>query len=294
MTGEGTLLPYIVRYIQQRKSTGEIQASTASNQWAALMVLSVAHGQRPPGQLGGGTLIRWRQARAHLKPSTQCTQWSMVSCFCGWLVDQGVLKVNPCAAVKAPSRPRSVPRALEEADVAAILEVAPDARGRAIVWLMVGMGLRCVEVHRLNVEDWARRDNLMRVVGKGLHEREVPVPVEARFALGAYLLEHPATSGPFIRSYTHPRAIRPGTLSHYLSDWMSLAGVKVGPYDGRSAHALRHTAASDVLDNCNDLRVVQAMLGHLHLASSSVYLRRAGMRKMLEAMEGRSYRAALA
>lgn len=289
MAGEETLVPYVCRYIHRQRSTGEIQADTANNKWAPLMALCRAHGRRPLDQFGSGTIIRWLQTRAHLKPSTRCSQWSVVRCFSQWLVEEGLVRTNPCAAIKAPQRPRSVPRALEEADVAALLQVAPDARGRAIVWLMVGMGLRCVEVHRLHVEDWAQRDNLMRVIGKGRHEREVAVPTEARFALAAYLLEHPATSGPFVRSYTHSRAIRPGTLSHYLSDWMRLAGVKLTSYDGRSAHALRHTAASDVLDHCGDLRVVQQMLGHQHLSSTSVYLRRVGARRMLEAMEGRKY-----
>lgn len=287
----GTLLPHICRYLRQRRSTNDIEASTASNYWSALTALDAAHGQRALDQLGRGTLTRWRQLNAGLKPSTLASRWSMVSCFCAWLVAEGHLRTNPCLAMKAPRRPRTVPRALEESDIAAIIARVPDARGRAIVWLMVGMGLRCVEVSRLNVEDWQRKARLMRVVGKARHEREVAVPAEAGRALDAYLREHPATVGPLIRSYTDHRHLRPGTLSHYLSAWMLAAGVKHTPYDGVSAHALRHTAASDVLDNCGDLRVVSEMLGHLHLSSTSVYLRRAGLRKMLDAMEGRAYSA---
>lgn len=56
-----------------------------------------------------------------------------------------------------------------------------------------------------------------------------------------------------------------------------------------SAHALRHTAASDVLDRSNDLRIVQEMLGHRNLATTSIYLRRASLTQMREAMEGRTY-----
>jgi site-specific recombinase XerD len=56
-----------------------------------------------------------------------------------------------------------------------------------------------------------------------------------------------------------------------------------------SAHALRHTAASDVLDRCKDLRIVQQMLGHQHLATTAIYLRRASLVDMRTAMEGRRY-----
>lgn len=53
------------------------------------------------------------------------------------------------------------------------------------------------------------------------------------------------------------------------------------------AHALRHTAASDVLDACRDIRVVQQMLGHQSMATTQIYLRRADLGRMREAMEGR-------
>jgi site-specific recombinase XerD len=56
---------------------------------------------------------------------------------------------------------------------------------------------------------------------------------------------------------------------------------------------LRHTAASDVLEQCDDLCVVLQTLGHQNLATTAVYLRRARIDAMREAMEGRSYREAV-
>ena len=73
---------------------------------------------------------------------------------------------------------------------------------------------------------------------------------------------------------------------------MSTAGIKRGAGDGVSAHALRHTAASDVLDRCHDVRTVQAMLGHVSIATTQIYLRRADLSRMREAMAGRDYRPA--
>jgi site-specific recombinase XerD len=70
------------------------------------------------------------------------------------------------------------------------------------------------------------------------------------------------------------------------------AGVKHAPYDGVSGHALRHTAASDVLDGGASLPCVQEMLGHVALSSTSIYLRRATVTQMRQAMEGRSYEEA--
>ena len=73
---------------------------------------------------------------------------------------------------------------------------------------------------------------------------------------------------------------------------MAAAGLKNRPRDGVSAHALRHTAASDVMDRCHELRTVQAMLGHASIAATEIYLRRANLGQLREAMEGRDYRRA--
>jgi len=154
---------------------------------------------------------------------------------------------------------------------------------------MVGMGLRCCEVERLEMGQWDRRAQVMVVRGKGSHERALPVPVEVSAALAAYLAEHPAGSGPLVRSYRRPTALAADTLSGMVSEWFRAAQVKRSARDGVSAHALRATAASDVLDVCGDLRVVQEMLGHQNLATTSIYLRRAGLPQMREAMSGRTY-----
>jgi integrase len=83
--------------------------------------------------------------------------------------------------------------------------------------------------------------------------------------------------------------LAPDTISGMVSEWMRAAGVKSWARDGVSAHALRHTCASDVLEHSKDLRAVQDMLGHRHLQTTSVYLRRANLDRLREAMGGRRY-----
>lgn len=294
-TGEellGTLQRHAAAYVTGRHRRGEIVTSTAVQHRSVLLHLSYIHGDRPVERFGPGTIRRWQESVAHLKPSTRATAWSVIVGFSRWLVDEGITTKDPCAGVKAPRRPRAEPRALESGSVGRLLDVAPDARARAIIWLEVGMGLRRIEVHRLQVEDWLRRDQLMRLTGKGSHERTVPVVTGAAHALDAYLAECPATVGPMIRSTTNPaNPLSLSALSHYMATWMYDAGIKNAPRDGVNGHALRHTAASDVLDECGDLRVVQEMLGHRSLATSSIYLRRADIGRMRKAMEGRDYRA---
>ncbi|MEN3271458.1 MAG: integrase/recombinase XerC [Actinomycetota bacterium] len=286
-----SLTPLVLRYLRGRMRRGELSSATARNHWSTLRALADAHGGRSVKAVNTGTIERWMEGRAGLRPATKRTQWSYATRFLDWLVRERLLRVNPMRSLTPPRRPRVVPRAIDQDAIAALLDVVPDARGAAIVWLMVGLGLRCIEVSRLNVEDWSRRDRMLLVTGKGGHQRELPMTREVAAVLNRYLAEHPASSGPLIRGYVEPdRSLRPGTLSHYLAAWMYVAGVKKAPHDGNSGHALRHTCASDVLDECGDLRVVQELLGHQHLSSTSVYLRRAGMAAMREAMEGRTYK----
>ncbi len=277
-------------YLAQRLALHELTPLTARNHRSALSTFSRSCGRRPVERLSPRDVERWLATRHHLAPATRRSQFSYIRSFCSWLVKRRYVRTDPTADVKAPRLPRSVPRALPRDDIGRLLAACPDERGRAIVWLMVGMGLRCVEVARLEVGDWDRAVGVMVVEGKGRHQRALPVPLDVEAAVGAYLHRHPATAGPLIRSYrVPPEALHADTISGMVSEWMALAGIKRLPRDGVSAHALRHTAASDVLEHCHDLRVVQAMLGHQHLSSTSVYLRRAAIGQMREAMDGRTY-----
>ena len=290
VTQMGGLAHLAHQYVTRRVRTGDVSKITAEGYRSTLAVLVAIHGHRPVAHLGTATIERWLEQRARLKPSTRATQWSQIKQFLDWLVDRGELSVNPCRQMRPPRRPRTEPRTIDTGDVAALLAVAPDARARAIIHLEVSMGARRVEVHRLRVEDWLRRDRLMRLVGKGGHERVVPVPPRASAAFAAYLDEHPATVGPFFRSYQRPHMpLAPSTIGHMMSDLMYEAGIKHAPHDGVSGHALRRTCASEVLDACGDLRVVQQLLGHAHLSSTSVYLRRANLVQLREAMECQSW-----
>jgi len=173
---------------------------------------------------------------------------------------------------------------MEQTSVAQILDACRDHVDTVAVWLMVGCGLRRGEVARATWADYDATAHVLLVHGKGGHERLVPVPAPVRRALEQVPGWH---SGPILAHDGRPYL--PASIGSRVVAVMKRADVKVAPRDGVSGHALRHTAASDVLDQCGDLRVVQEMLGHAQLSSTSIYLRRAGIPRMAEAMEGRDY-----
>lgn len=165
-----------------------------------------------------------------------------------WLVRHGFVAVDPTTDVAAVRLPRYLPRAVSPSAVAELLAICPDTRAQVIVLLMVQQTLRCVEVATLQIADidFARCE--MRVVGKDGHERTLPLLDELWTMLERYLDERSLTSGPLIRSYRRPQdGLRADTISGMVADLMSAAGIEHRARDGISAHALRHSAATDML-----------------------------------------------
>lgn len=283
-----TLWPYAVRYLAGRVDRGELGEGSRQTMRIRLDGLTESFGMRPIDQFGAAAIDRWLASIRHLSPRTRRSYVSTVRGFCRWLREGRVIGRDLAALLPSVRVPRSVPRALPGGDMRQLLEVLPDDRARAIVMLMVGLGLRCCEVASVEVGDYDPHDATIRIVGKGGHERLLPVPVEVGGALDRYAVW---SSGPLIRSKVDPSCgVHRKTLSAMVSGWMTAAGVKRRQYDGVSAHALRHTAATDVLDRCHDVRIVQQILGHSNVATTSIYLGRANIGQLRSAMEGRDYR----
>lgn len=287
-----TLHPDIQRYVTGRRARGEITASTAADLRWTLAGLDRSFGDRPLGMFGPAAIDRWLESVGDLADATRREYLSRVRGFCRWMVAAGKLRTDPTAHVPTIRQARRAPRTLTTDQVGRLLTALPDRRARAVVLLMIGCGCRCVEVATLRIEDYD--GSTITVKGKRGHERVLPVPGVVRAGVDAYLEEVGSVAGPLIRSQVRPaHGLSERTLSHYVRGWMRTAGVKSRALDGRSAHALRRTAASDVMDRSGDVRAVQCMLGHERLETTArAYLRPVTMLQLRDAMEDRTYHAA--
>ena len=245
---------------------------------------------RDPRTISRGEVEAWLGS-ADWSDSTVRSRISAVRQLYQWLAIRDLVSHDPTHGIRAPKPKRAVPRALSTDVVARIYQACPDVRAELICSLMVQSALRCEEVSQLEVTDIDRKEKSIYVrEGKGGHDRLVPLFEETENLLIRYLAEWPATFGPLLRSYTSGRRMHPTYVSDLVSKVMYDAGVKVKARDGVSAHALRHTAASDTLEACGDLTVVQELLGHESLVSTQVYLRRANLGHMRRGGAGRYYR----
>lgn len=290
---EGTLAPLITAHVRHRLTAGEVTKDTAASIRSLLGGLDRAHGRRPLAQFGPATIDRWRSSTGHLAPTTRALYLAHVRTFCAWLHRNGhITHPDPAGHVRPPKLPRRSPVTFTGDDVAAVLEVVQgDRRATAIVRLLYDLGLRCVEVSRLQVDDYDPRRRTILIVGKGGHERVLPVPESCARALDAYLDEVGRRAGPLVRSLQSPnRGLGAKTISIYGRRWIAAAGLKTSPFDGRSPHGFRRTAGSELMEASGDIRAVQELLGHSQIETTArYYLRRVSLGELREAMEGRSY-----
>lgn len=279
----------VLQYVAERRARREITAATAIRQRTALIGFAVHYGQRPARNLSQRDIERWMETRAPLiSAGTRRYEWTTTRNFCRWLVTRKVIRRDPFLELRAPRVPRAVPRALPRADIDRLRAVLPDRRAEAIVSLMVGLGLRLSEVCSLEAGDYdqAARTLLVRH-GKGGHQRLLPVPSDVARDLDRYLAAEPASAGDALvrRRHPTPGPIGAKRVGRLMREWMEEAGVKAAPGDGRACHSLRHTLASEVAESGAPLPVLQQILGHQSLTSTQVYLRRAELRRVREALE---------
>lgn len=287
--GGKVLSELVAPYLRERVRRRELTPLTARNHDTALRQFAALYGKRPVARLARRDLERWLEVYGYLAAGTRRSRFSMLRTWFNWLVDRGYVKRSPCYGMKGPRKPRSVPRALPYVAVQTTLQAAPDQRARLIAVLMVQQGLRAMEVSGLELGDIDLRERMMRVVGKGGHERVLPITNETMVELLRYLGQCPASGGPLIRSYQYPtRALTAGTVGNICRRMLYDAGVKQRPRDGVSGHALRHTCLTDMLRNGAHVRDVQAAAGHESLATTETYLPLL-VGTLGDAMEGRHY-----
>ena len=218
------------------------------------------------------------QFRAMAKATSIGRRLSSMRRFYALQLQQGVLRADPTLRVKAPKLPRRLPKNLSEAKVEALL-AAPDSkttlglRDRAMLETLYATGLRVSELVGLTLAQVSLDMGVVRVLGKGSKERLVPLGEEAISWLKRYLVEvRPALAGN-AKSTAVFLTARGGPLTRQAF-WALLKrlGARAGiPAAGLSPHVLRHAFATHLLNHGADLRVVQLLLGHADIATTTIY-----------------------
>lgn len=185
---------------------------------------------------------------------------------------------NTAVTVIRPARPKkTLPKPLEKNDTFKLLELAMTTqkqkwmgyRDVALITLLYGCGLRISEALNLTIGEWRKMTDVLVIQGKGNKQRLVPVLPLVKTAVNRYLSHRNDSlsdaSDLFIGS--RGEKLNPGVVQRQIRRLRRAAGLP----ETVTPHALRHSFATDLLQNGADLRSVQELLGHASLSATQRY-----------------------
>jgi integrase/recombinase XerD len=226
---------------------------------------------------------------AALRPTTLRRRAASLRGFYRFCYAEGVIDTDLAGRFDLPRQPRLLPEVLTVEEVDRLLEVRGDGtpegiRDRALLELLYASGLRISEAVGLDRDDIDLEDALVRVVGKGDRERQVPVGEVAVAWVRRYVGEvRPAWlerrqieirhGGPLFLSVRGDRLDR-----RRAWEMLVAAARSAGLNEGVSPHTLRHSFATHLLEGGADLRIVQELLGHASINTTQLYTHLTGER----------------
>ena len=224
---------------------------------------------------------------------------SALSSFCRFLMKNGMLKSNPVHIITKPKVEKRVPvffrreamdtyfdmtawllerdafdAFLANHDTASGKEYYKDLLARLVISMLYNLGIRRSELIGLKVGDVDFGRKVVKVHGKGDKRREIPLIVSLCEEILLYL-EAVETIGRGKRSLKEPllvtysgRGLYPSYVDRVVKG--ELGGVK-GITGRKSPHVLRHSLATDLLNEGTDINSIKELLGHSSLAATQVY-----------------------
>jgi len=222
-------------------------------------------------------------------PSTCARKLAALSAFFRWAREEGLVEFDPTAGIRRPRRVALAPKWLTKAEKRALLrevqrevqlaelKAGGDAsqtclwrarRDRAVIVLLLNTGLRVGELTSLSLSDVVigPRGGRIKVWGKGLKEREVPLNAEARRALADWLEVRPKGEVEALFVTQQGTPLSPRSVQGIVGKYARRAGL-----EGVTAHTLRHTFGKGLVDGGVSLDRVAMLLGHSSINTTRIY-----------------------
>lgn len=228
-------------------------------------------------------------SRKNLKRAAIQLRFSALRSFYRFLVRRGEVEVTPIRNISLPKLEKRLPKFITAVQMTTLLdapmkeyaeksdqaenppEATPFLRDAAILETIYSCGLRVSELCGLLAEDLSPDEQVVRVRGKGRKERIVPIGQPAMLAIEAYWAALPFLPGGDLPVfYARPKTdkpVYPALVQMRLKRYLVAAGLD----PELTPHKLRHSYATHLLDAGADLRSVQELLGHAHLATTQIY-----------------------
>lgn len=209
-----------------------------------------------------------------LKRSSIERRIASIRSFFNFLYNRGFVQKNPALKIGYPKKESRLPKFLHLNQVDKVLDFECasflDYRDRALLETFYSTGARVSELCSADVTDLDFSSKRLKVTGKGAEDRIVFITGSAAAHLCGYLAERQkkfgTAAGPL---FINGRGARLTVRGAY--DIVVKRARAAGMHDRVSPHTLRHSFATELLDQGADIRAVQEMLGHKNLSTTQVY-----------------------
>ena len=271
-----------LRYLRIERNASELTLKSYSEDFGSFLEFCNEHAGGAPDVPAISTgLLRNYVSYLHECQYARTSIARRLAClrsFFRYCCRENLIDNNPAKALRTPRIGRKLPHFLTAEQCALLLEAPPandpqGLRDRAMLETMYSAGLRVAELVGLNVENWDRDANVLRVFGKGRKERISPVGSYAAQALARWLeVRRPdgtaaarEQSAMFLNRFGRRMTTR--SVGRMLEKYLSQCGLD----RITTPHTLRHSFATHLLDGGADLRAVQELLGHKSLTTTQIY-----------------------
>lgn len=193
-----------------------------------------------------------------------------------YLVREDIIKENHFNKIQNPKRELYLPKFLKDEELDKIFSVCnsnnpTEERDTLIIELLYATGVRVSELVNIKIKDINREEKLIKVLGKGNKERMVIYNNHTKKALDTYLQDgynyFNKKSSEYLILNKNGNKLSERYIREIINKKVSQASldIKISP------HTLRHTFATDILENGADLMTVKELLGHESLNTTSIY-----------------------
>ena len=291
-TGQAVLAPWAIEFLGYLAVERAASPCTRRNYRQAILEFQAWHekqlGLAPAWEALNRDVFRYylrHLGRQGLKRASIQLRFSALRSFYKFMVRRGHLEQSPIRNIVLPQSEKRMPIFLTREQVVSLLEAPARlagqadgahaheeaSRDRAILETIYSCGLRVAELCALEARQINWTESLVRVVGKGRKERELPIGSPALEAIKNYWSLLPFTPSEKMPAFyvngREQKPVYPRLIQYRLKKYLAFCGL-----DARlSPHKLRHSYATHILDAGADLRSVQELLGHAHLSTTQVY-----------------------
>ncbi|MCH8012272.1 MAG: site-specific tyrosine recombinase XerD [Candidatus Marinimicrobia bacterium] len=217
-------------------------------------------------------------ADLHLQSSSIRRNFSVIRSYHTFILDEKYSTIDPSEQLEAPKLPQKLPTVLTVNEIEKMLAVIDTStstgiRDKAMIELLYSSGLRVSELVNLRLVNLLANQGVIKVLGKGMKERLVPMGGKAAYCLEKYIND------------SRHKLVKKGKRTEFL--FLNVRGGKItrkgvwplvkayatkaGIEKNVSPHTLRHSFATHLLEGGANLRAVQEMLGHADISTTQIY-----------------------